>query len=170
MKVARLTEGSNPKRPRCEPAQSSASYPKRCMVESPTHSGVGMRRRRWLLSIAMSFVAISEAVAGPSEEIQLIYSDSNVYHQPFVDFRARNRRRRTRVCRRRELDNGLVQYNAITGFYPKGSPGKDGLTTISVKDVLYGPGEVTYTIPDFSAGQSFRAYISRSRSAKYGSF
>ncbi len=101
-----------------------------------------------------------------SGDFQLLYPDSTTSSRPILEFRARpisfalprekggegeSTPGHTFVFLGRELDNGLTVFYGAAGFYPENN---------TLRNVLFGPGNVTYEIPDMFPDEAFRVNIS----------
>lgn len=95
-------------------------------------------------------------------EFQLLYPDATTSSRPIMEFRARPKKWREFTTDKptpghafvflgRELDNGLTVFYGAAGFYPENN---------TLKNVLDGPGTVTYKIPDMLPEEAFRLNIS----------
>ena len=115
-----------------------------------------MNVRHFLIGVILSRTVLAPVHASPVDEIQLLYPGNNVGAHYVVEFRARGvgGEGHAFVALGQELDNGLTQFYGIAGFYPRG---RDG--TITVKNILYGPGMVTYVVPDLANSEVFRVDI-----------
>lgn len=94
-------------------------------------------------------------------ELELLRPENNVSSRPVLEFRAR-KNIHAFVAVGRQLDNGLVYYDGIAGFYPAKGTG----TFQVVKNVLYSKGRTSYEISDLRTDDSYFIPISEGQYEK----
>jgi hypothetical protein len=111
----------------------------------------------FLTAVVLCISLTAMGLADSTNEFQLLYPNNNVSSRPILEFRSRSDTvtGHAFVAIGRELDNGTKYYYAIGGFYPKEGTGKLEM----VKNMIYGPGEVKYKIPDLRVDEKFQVYL-----------
>lgn len=94
-------------------------------------------------------------------ELELLRPENNVSSRPVLEFRAR-KNIHAFVAVGRQLDNGLVYYDGIAGFYPAKGTGAYQIA----KNVLYSKGRTSYEISDLRIDESYFIPISEDQYEK----
>lgn len=104
----------------------------------------------------LALLGVSGQGRSDQDDFQLLLPENNVSSKPFVEFRARtdSLTGHAFVAIGQELDNGLVYYSEVAGFYPK----NDGTWKARLYQIT-GPGEVTFKMTDWRHDYTFRVPV-----------